>query len=898
MTRLSAMDLLAAAAGQPTSRELTSEDLQLVAGYKEMCRELLFQPPCECEICLRQYRTKDQQDCIHWHYLEHVDNPADLAQSFARSIKEDRELLYRTITASGSAILKRWRAGEGKRRHYLVEAQPEIYPYSQPLIDIASRVQKLTQVRRLRVAYLLPYVNIEDLSKDSANFIRLLHYRTTFPPQDWVHYDNAQLQPGWKYGSSGEKSAEGCIIMQGEQYGTWKEFDRSAVHHGYAYGAIRGLLILEAQQILMSFLRKMVFTIIKDAGSSKLGERQLEAPKTSLTSAACAHYDLTSCSKWIRFIQAEPHRDQAWLSVASIYTTQPYSAPAYFDIDTMIEIADTKAMEAADELWLLQTDLDYAHDLMKRHEREWLDSVPSVRELKKFSPKDKMDNIGYIMTVKVVIQAREWQWLVEQCQAVKTQMEKPESKTRVGELFPVEYERALCGLQYLLREAQTRYQDGLSRLFLKSKSFSSIMEAKALGKDHRDSWALGFDFKDYSQLYQKDRISWCLYNLTKDPRGMKTFERSVVMQHLEKFLEACPRQEIERIDKEMYKCISDMAAVERMLSILELHRPNFAYLAQSLFRQPSLAWAVHSCLLMKPSNVTCTNMDLGSAIESSERFRMPKGSRDEQWLTRRDQAQQALNGLWRKARHAYQMMSEASNVPQKLIEPQLETMRQGDSLEHKVRLDMERQQILNGLQAARQRAFEKSVIPPKDTQSRFSAHRDQLVNQTQEPAKEKIKTRPDAPSASASLHAKYAALFGKLAIDDEVGGTKKPPPVLYTFKQNSVPFQVISLMFPDRSKGIEDGAKMVEWLDFVSTMKTLGFGAEHRGGSAFTFKGAIRLPSDPLTLQKRSISAHMPHPSTEMSPTLLQSLGRRCNRRFGWQRANFAAEGSGVGQGT
>ena len=45
-------------------------------------------------------------------------------------------------------------------------------------------------------------------------------------------------------------------MMQGEQYGTWREFDRLAVHHGAAYGAIRGLLILEAQQILMSFFAK------------------------------------------------------------------------------------------------------------------------------------------------------------------------------------------------------------------------------------------------------------------------------------------------------------------------------------------------------------------------------------------------------------------------------------------------------------------------------------------------------------------------------------------------------------------------------------------------------------------------------------------------------------------
>lgn len=186
-------------------------------------------------------------------------------------------------------------------------------------------------------------------------------------------------------------------------------------------------------------------------------------------------------------------------------------------------------MEAGDELWLLQTDLDYFHDLMKRHEREWFDSVPGVQELKAFTHKDKMDNIGYIMTVKVAIQARDWQWLVEQCQTFKRSMGEPEAKTCMGQPLPFQCERACSGLQYLLEEAQTWYQVSLSKFFLKSQAFHSTLEVTAMGKDQRDSWALGFNFKDYPQLYQKDRIGWCLYNLTKDAKDIYTFERSVVL---------------------------------------------------------------------------------------------------------------------------------------------------------------------------------------------------------------------------------------------------------------------------------------------------------------------------------------------------------------------------------
>ena len=899
MEKPSAQDLFAAAEGRQTSRELTPKELESVATFKtirDTCRKLSFQPPCECNICLRQYRTKDDQNIIPWRYFGHTHDPSCVAQSYAQAIRKDREFLYHKILTSGPALLKRWRNGESRRKEYLIKAEHYIYPCSQPLIDIASRFKMLQEARKHKPAYLLPYINTEDLSKDSANFIRLLHHRTTFPPQDWVHFDNAQLQPGWKQGGPGEKSAEGSIIVHGEKYGTWIQFDRQAVHRGDAYGAIRGLVILEAQQILMSFLRKMVTTILGDGSASDPPIHQVEKSLGSLTLVPYPHYDLTSCNKWMRFIGAEPHRDQHWLSVASIYTQQPFSAPTYFDIDVIIEIAETKTMEAADELWLLQTDLDYFHDLMKRHEREWLDSVPRMEEVKVFSPKDKMDNIGYIMTVKALIQVRDWQWLLEECMTVKRIMGEPESKTHVEQPLSVWHEMALCGLQYLLQEAQSWYRVSLLKLF-KSQAFQSITEVTAVGKDQRDSWVLGFNFKDYPQLYRKDRIGWCLYNLTKDPKDIFTFERSVVLQHLEKYLETCPRREFERIDQEMYKCISDMAAVERMLSILELHRPNFAYLAQNPFRQPRQAWQVRSRLSIKPSDMTCAQMNLGSTLESSAKFPMPMGKRDEQWLAQRDRAQQNLNDLWKKARLTYQSMLQASEVPQKFIEPQLAMMRQGDSSEHKAQLDLERRQILERLRAARQEALAKSTIPPKVTTGNFTAQYDLPPHRIEEPGKEKNKTRPEGTSASPSLHKKYAVAFANLAVDEEIKEAAKRPPVLYTLKQNSVAYQVIPLMFPDRSMGIEEGGKTVDWLDFVATMDTLGFTAEHRGGSAFTFKGAVRLPSNPSTLQKKSIGVHMPHPSTEMGPILLQSLGRRCNRRFGWRRANFAVDEGDVGQG-
>lgn len=895
MDKLNSRDLLAANAGQQTTRKLTESDLELVSKFKKMCRDFSFQPPCECQICLHQYRTKDQQDLIHWCYVGHLEDPAHLAQSYTKSINDIRGLLYQKILTSELSILKRWRAGAAKRKEFLEQAQPGIYPVAHPLIDIVSHGQmKLNDQRSHRASYLLPYVNLEDLSTDSANLIRLLHHRISYSPDEWVHFDNGQLQPPWKQGAFAEKSADGCITMRGLHYGKWKDFDPAAVHNGDAYGAPRGLMILEAQQLLMSFLLKLVHVILKDANPSNPQENQA----IGVAAATTTNFDLTGCSKWIRFIEADQRRDCPWLSFAALYSQEPYSRPPHFDIDAMIDIVKDKTQEAQDELWLLQTDLGYFYELLKRHEREWFDSVPGVKELNVFSPKEKMDNIGFLMTVKVLIQARDWQWLLEACLTTKRLMEDSKARNSEGGSLASEYESSLCGLEYFLRNAQIWYQDSLSRLFRKSQAFQSIMEVKATGKDQQNNWALGFGFRDYSQLYQKDRLGWCLYNLTKDPKDLYTFERSVVLQQLEKFLETCPRQEIERIDQEMYKCISHIAAVERMLSILGLHRPS-TFLTRNPFHlsRSIRAFQVHAFLDVRPTKMTCADMDLSSALESSTNFRMPTGRRDEHWLAQRDRAYQNLSDLWKKARHAYQQILRSSTVPQKLIEPELAMMKQGDSPENKARLDLERQQILGRLEAVKRKAMAESATPPKDFASAFNAQHNLPDYRTQQPAKEKTKTRPDITSASAVLHAKYAAAFANLALDEETDKAEKPPPTLYTFKRNSTEFQTLSSMFPDRSKGIEEAGKTMDWLDFVSTMKALGFTAEHRGGSSFTFKGAIRLPHDPSNLHKRSIGVHMPHPSTEMGPILLQSLGRRCNRRFGWQRGNFAAEEKGVEQG-
>ena len=860
-------------------------------------RELNFKPPCECYRCLRQYRTLDQQELIPFCYFGSEKDAAALAESYTRSIESDGVFLLQNISEFGISILNRWNAGVGRRKGFLEKAKPDLYPNRNPLIDIPSRVEQLRHQREYRMGYMLPYLNVDDLSRDPTKLIGLLLHRTNCLPEEWVPFDHAMLRSGWKQCTLTEKSTDGCITMHGDHFGKWSTFDPIAVHRNDACGAPRALMILESQQILMKFLRDLTTVILggaKPSKSTKVPANVMSTPPASIFTVPC-HPKI--CTEWLHFLNADQKKDQPWLSFGAMFSNQPFSAAPTFDIDAMIDLAENQANEAQDEIWLLQTDLEYFHDRSRYYEATWFDKIEKGSYRQKTTARQKFDNIGFIMTVKAVIQARDWQWLLDECQNVKRELQRSGSAVGPGKPLPEGYQRALGSLEIMLGQCLAYHQSNLKGFLLRSPAFSKVFKVTGTAQQQYFGLAFKIELRDYTNLYRDDRIGWCLYQLASNFDEQHIFEPSAVLQYLNDFLDDCPRKDHERIDQEMQRCISELAAITRMMKLLDLHRPSFPLPGPGILEETRPAWQVLNKLIQEPVPMLTVDMGLGSLIKPLNKFRMPTGRKDEKWLARRDMAHSALRDLWAKAREAYQASLKRRGTPQECIDPQLEWMKQADSPDNKAQLDLEREQILDRLQAARQRALAKSTIPYRDTTAGFVTQPDRPAHRTQEPAKEKTKTRPDTPSASATLHANYAAAFANLVIDEEMNEAEKLPPVLYTLKRNSMAFRVLSLMFPDRSKGTEEGEKTTDWLDFVSMMSTLGFTAEHRGGSAFAFKGAVKLPSDPSTLQKRSIGVHRPHPITEMGPVLLRSLGRRFNRRFGWQRSDFAAD-EDFGQGT
>lgn len=154
-------------------------------------------------------------------------------------------------------------------------------------------------------------------------------------------------------------------------------------------------------------------------------------------------------------------------------------------------------------------------------------------------------------------------------------------------------------------------------------------------------------------------------------------------------------------------------------------------------------------------------------------------------------------------------------------------------------------------------------------------------------AKSKIKTRPSDCSPLTESQKASEPKAGILLNPSEL---RHLPPL--PKKSRSV--DTLRLLFPSATSDLQG---TVQWMDFVTTMRELGFHGEHRGGSEWTFQSSGHIEDDSAernseaTVQsvndtvrnKRSIVIHQPHPEQKMGAIHLQQIGKRLWRRFGWQ---------------
>lgn len=835
-----------------------------------------FEEPCDCDYCMLQYaghKSSAGQDLKYEGYLSN-EAAAKKAAEYTERIQQARDHIAYMTNNHGNAILKKWRRDQQYRRKTLQKVKADIYPTRDPLLNMLGTPNSTSSedLADNRMALLLPYINLEDLIEDSSHLISLLHNRSRYPPEQWVPFDNSQLQPAWRQAVLPELFAYGCVEMHGPDYGTWKAFSDGEVHRGDAHGTPRGLLILEAQEALLSFLRAMVDEIYGKAVLPEIQSTPIAAllfPSTAPTAA---------CDKWMPFLNSPSSREVARSSFGSAFAQQPFSSPPGFNIETLLDIAETRAAQAKDELWLLQTDLEYFLSVVGYFESQWFDKVPGITEMRVLLPEEKYDNVGHIVTEKVLIRAADWQWLVKLCLCVKREIESSTEEICPGVDLPAVYERELGCLFTLVKNCLQREQDDLQRLTFKSAEFQHIFNVKrTIDTSQGRDWALEFEFKDYQHAHRAEPMGWCFYHLMQDSERSASFENGSVLQHLDNILISQPAKEAERLDQEIYRCLSDIAALERMADLLEYHRPLFNLPDdEELRHDPRQVFQIKN-KLHQVRRVGNPAVGLGSALQPLCEFSLPQ-RKDTKWLTQRDRGYQLLGNLWSVARAAYQAKLQAASISQKFIIPQLALMQECTSPEHEARLASERSQIIDQIRAAND--LRRAEI-------------DQTVKQSAGllPSQEKAKDKKQAKAPTATPNIKPHPEGESSRNTSGAGSWESWSPILYRLPETSIAWQVVRRMFPDRSEGTEDGSRTTTtWKEFLTAMSTLGFSAEPNGGSMYRFQGNIMIPvpnANPES-KKRKLGVHRLHANGDMHPNFLQAIGKRCTKNFGWERDLFA----------
>lgn len=265
------------------------------------------------------------------------------------------------------------------------------------------------------------------------------------------------------------------------------------------------------------------------------------------------------------------------------------------------------------------------------------------------------------------------------------------------------------------------------------------------------------------------------------------------------------------------------------------------------------------------------------ALDSLDKFLMPKGKKNQQWQVACDAAHQALSDVWSLAREDYKKMYRTMEIDEADTEDTIRLLSYHDSPEHHAMLGRQREEILIHIARSalrNNRATTTSMLPFQPSMPHMPSSCDMPKKGARFTAQ--IRSKPKTRHTDMSHEPSQSN-------DDvlELNPPEVPAPVYYptTLPRKAKSLDTLRLLFPTASSDLKG---TIQWSDFIATLQELGFSGEYRGGSEWTFRyfNACR-PSiaDPIdedmVAGKQSVVVHQPHPDTKMSSVRLQWIGKR-----------------------
>lgn len=807
-------------------------DFKLALGPKE-------EPPCECTNCGWQFLTMDRQNLDRYRYATVV-TPAAAQTSLANYINQiniDRAYLAGLCDKHGNAISSRWRKkSRQKREALLLLADPTIEKEPWFRLRIEGEVDSWQESRERRRSWLLPHLSIAVMKANPSVLLGLLHHRVYHSPEEWAPFDNHQFIQSWAHGRFNlEYCGKYCVVMHGVNYGKLVPWNKEAAERWDIVGYPRALLIVEAQALMFSRLRAIVDLILEGVDRSTTG----------------------ASDKWQEFVRAGSKQSNN-IELWSDYVNRPFSTPPNFDVDHYCSIAKSRMQAAQDHLWLLQTDPSYFRRFVK---------ASAMGEVYKTCWR-------HVLIAKDIVVAVEdymiWRTLLAEWSCVRDYYRRYSDSIHPGQPLPRRLEVNLSTLESALLVLEDQRIEHLSGYIAQRPGFQHLWKWTVLstppGIPGKGMFDRRRDQPPAYQHYQEDTLDWILTELQSAPNDGANFDNIELFARLEAHLAEAGPEERARLDETVYEKMSDFAAKNEMLLALRLHRPVFPRRGREEIFKMLEENSTPCTRLMIRGTRTQESEPTAFQVESLELFEQltpAAGRKNEAWLDCRTAERKALTTFWDKARKALgEEFYLRTRLTQEELDDSLAAMSVSHSAEYAEIVENERLQVSDAIAAA---ALTKKPVK-FGTEERFWDTGPDVAALTIEERAAKPKTRPSQPaSAPANQAAPVSPGKGTDAEsikDQQISATPRA-------------LEILRKMFPTSIEEIS--AKDTDWDLFVHAMNDLNFNARNVGGSGVAFEH----PS------KKKIIFHRPHPVAKIDSVMLQSIGKRLKKHFGWSRESF-----------
>lgn len=346
--------------------------------------------------CSEQYLPKEAKILYHALPIKlHDDKTAKAEiQRLLSTIRANRAKLKESIETWGDVIIKRWsRRDPSKRQKLILQAKPDIYAkehlYAEDTYekgDASHRMEKTGKMEKVSMApntdtCYAPYLNLVSLSEDRLNLIALMHHRAHNHPSDWMRFDCGQMRQFFHGCMLDTAYNPHAVVAYGPNFGKLVAWEKDAAHKWNTIGYAAARLALMAQCKITDFLVKMTNVILKhDLGDSIKGHTMWK--------------ELAQGG----FKDADPD-GTVWL-----YAESPFGAPPTFNAARLVELCASRMEAAQDDLWLLQSEPNYLHDLFERFDKSALHQ--------KFDPQRRQAALLQ-MALGSVNRVKTWSWALE-----------------------------------------------------------------------------------------------------------------------------------------------------------------------------------------------------------------------------------------------------------------------------------------------------------------------------------------------------------------------------------------------------------------------------------------------------------------------------------------------------